>query len=392
MKDYLNLPTHEQLLPYISFGVLILIVIATTAAAQRVQDLRKRASVVDRTSEFTLEAFDGGTGTFLGESFSASDLSGDTFKVELDVYPNDNAGLCAVDFVLRFDPDLMQLKSVEPGGNIGNFTTFVPRTTDGESFDSSSVADSSSNGKIRFGAAAFDWDAGGAGAVKDFETQARHVATLEFELTGQGGQGTIEFEWAGTTDSNAVRASGADTVAVDILKNPAENESGPGSLTVSVDLAITLPANVTFEGIYEGANSVSGVLVVLLDGGTLAAQGKTTFVRNADGTYSGNISFDVSEGDYNVLVKGPLHLALGTKSPVTLTKEGPNEVDFSDEVMQGGDTVADNEVNMSDLGKIIDKWHGTEQGADVNFDGEVNMADLGFVLANWLSSGEPLPE
>ena len=244
------LSNRRRLFPFLSFGFLVLSLIVTTALVQVRQDIRKRAAEESHTAIFKLSAVGKETNTFAARP-------GEVFGVVLSLEPNSERGVSAVDVVLEFDHNLLELEDVEPNYG-GNFKVFAPTAANGIDFDESAVIGAANTGGalegvIRFGAVAYDFAAEELSEPQILPISPLATLTFRVKDTERGGTAVIRFgekgfiEVGSTEDSNALQHTISNDV-VDILDAP----------TTEIEVTVSASAAGSCQLLFGGASARLG--------------------------------------------------------------------------------------------------------------------------------------
>ncbi len=155
-----------------------------------------------------------------GENSSLSLPSNKTVDVgeefDLPVMVNtDSKSIIAVDVVINFDKNYLELVDVTPNPQTGSLETFMPLDSSGNFKSTDVVNQANSTGQIKFGSAAYRWNSeevlNGFNGVLGLTNP---LAVLKFKAVKEISSTGLNFQFTpgGTTDSNLV-AEGEDILA-----------------------------------------------------------------------------------------------------------------------------------------------------------------------------------
>jgi len=383
-------------LPFVAFFFLVVDLVVETALVKRRQVIQKEAADTGDVAELRLMNPDG---TPFQESNPVEAEPGDSFEVDLYLDPNE-AALEAVDVVLGFSHDLLRLTGLEivNGGNFGTFARLLPSgdtvEIGGKEFASSAEFDSSgvvasantggeTEGEIRFSAMTHDYETNDI-----FLPQTEPLepfVTLNFEVKNDAGGmayiqfGDVGFSEGATNESNAVVGSASGQEVRDVLSEPNT------SVAVAISVDITLPASVVPEGADDSVMFVPIQVTITPSGqDSPVYDQEINFTRDSAGDpfVADNLGFDGDPGEYEIKVKGPAHLSLSTTT--TLESGENNLVDFSQEVMLGGDINGDDKVMLEDAIELSKNYRTSDpEGGDITMDGEVTLEDAIILSRNY---------
>ena len=237
--------------------------------------------------------------------------------------------------------------------------------------------------------------------VKAEDNQLPHAVMIEIVLKGKkNGSGKLEFltaQMTGDVDDSDYNVSKTD--AQYSFGEQGGGDDGGDPKTINLNLKLRLQGIVT----KPKTKSSIPVKVGLGDGGLTEATYQTgNFTPDANGIWSGSVTFEVPPGDgYKVLIKPPHHLQkrvcdadpdeqdnLGyyncDQGNIEL-EEGDNNFDFTGAAILVGDLPEqDGIVNARDRVQCSEDIGLTAQDAlersDVNYDGGINQIDCSAIL------------
>lgn len=287
-------------------------------------------------------------------SFSPASLTkglGETFTLNVIINTGENA-VSAAEIHVSFDPDKLSCQNIIKGDFLPN-VLLEGTINQGQGRASITLGSQPANPKKGSG----------------------NVAILTFKTLALTGASPAIVEFTSETQAAAVGERG--TVLVDA-----------SSASISITQA-SLGFSIKFQGIHTQRPD-RRVKVSLEQDGTLVETFENVNVAaNNQGVYLGTIS-DVSPDTYDVLVKGPVHLQKKFEN-INLTA-GTNTQDWSTIVLQTGDAIGNNKIDIYDYNKLVGDFgpRMPEEGspADFDLDGDVDIFDYNFLVGNFGKSGD----
>ena len=145
----------------------------------------------------------------------------------------------------------------------------------------------------------------------------------------------------------------------------------------NINLALTLQGNAGSD------SSSSNVHLIIYPAGQITPVFEKSDLAIGP-TGSGQVTADLTDGNYDFWLKVPYHLAQ-ERTNIVLTN--PLSIDFGQQ--RAGDIYDDNQINLSDVQIILTSWRllstdvGFRADADVNKDLEVSLSDVQLLITNW---------
>jgi len=209
------------------------------------------------------------------------------------------------------------------------------------------------------------------------------LATLRFTPLA-GGPVTISLD--GGADKTQVAATTQTTNLVS-----AASFTTPLNLTVSGGTGTTLGFKVKFDGITTQKAKPTAVNYTIRSGTTTISTGTASITADANAVYSGTMTGLTACTGCDVYIKESSHLQKKF-GPVTLVSGSNGPLDWTGQILLGGDARDDNYVDAYDFVMLatdyrIDPNQATSR-ADFNYDAKVDGYDFTILAKNYRVMGD----
>jgi len=235
----------------------------------------------------------------------------------------------------------------------------------------------------------------------DITTGPRKFATLNLKSSTSLGTSTINIDSQSiilakfnTSDllSNVFTPASFSVVAPTPTPLPTATPT-PTPTPLPTATPTPMPATVNFSVMFQRITTTASpksVTVTLYQSG-VQKYNFTNLVTtsNTAGVYSGSFT-GVLAGNYDIYVKGPVHLRKKVSATVVSLVSGANTNNWTNSILLAGDLNGDNKLDINDVSTELNSWTSpnvipTAQTKvyDVDDNGVINIFDMVMFINNW---------